>query len=363
MTTNPQSARIALPSRYHSLNQRLRPWSPIQLEIRQRVLDHISLGHYSFVAQPCPCGEHDDVVIATTERHSLPHRTVICRQCGLLRTDPRLSDESYADFYSNYYTLLYGGLYTFTEEIFDRLAAEGERLARWIEPFFEGGSDKVVLEIGCGSGAKLKTWHRPGCLTVGYDYGGQGLEYGKKEVGLDLRIGSTKTAIQDGQKCDLLILSHVVEHFGDVVMSLKELHPLLKPTTRVYVEVPSVWQIGMQKNTDPLFWFRLAHVWSFCFNTLEYVMNLSGYELVAGDEIYNIRSIWQPNLDAADSDLHIGPHLSLRIIRHIQMAERRRQLLSPLLWVCNFGRACTLQATQDLGIYELLRRMYHWIKK
>jgi hypothetical protein len=189
------------------------------------------------------------------------------------------------------------------------------------------------------------------------------MEYGKNALGLDLRLGSIREASQAGLHCDLLILSHVVEHFGDLDQSLRDLHALLHPESLVYIAVPSLWDIGTPTNCDPLQWFRLAHVWSFCGETLRCVMDRCGYDPVCTDERYTLRSLWRRRTEARPSyQLVPDPTLVPRILNHLQESERRRRLLAPRLWLKTNAPYIVRKMARRLGVYGPTRRIYRTMR-
>lgn len=77
----------------------------IQLEAKRR----FEQANYPFESYACECGatEEDFDVLAEKDRYGLKSRTVICRRCGLVMTNPRMTQESYDCFYDTEYGKLY----------------------------------------------------------------------------------------------------------------------------------------------------------------------------------------------------------------------------------------------------------------
>ncbi len=67
-------------------------------------------GIYSFEDVPCcVCGGRDFEPLSEKDRYGLYMPVVICRDCGLIQTNPRMTQESYNQFYELEYRKLYVG--------------------------------------------------------------------------------------------------------------------------------------------------------------------------------------------------------------------------------------------------------------
>ncbi len=117
----------------------------------------------------------------------------------------------------------------------------------------------------------------------GVDLCEESIGYGKKK-GLNLICGGIEKLDALGKKADLVILHHVLEHFGDLEAELEKISELLTPTGVLYIGVP-----GFYGNHLPAL-FQNAHNWQFTTNTLEYVMACCGYRALFLDS--NINSLW-----------------------------------------------------------------------
>ena len=74
-----------------------------QVEVRDRIIQNLTDGTYAQQDVPCFCGEQDGFVIAERDRYGIPVKTVLCPVCGLLRTSPRMTEETTARFYDEDY--------------------------------------------------------------------------------------------------------------------------------------------------------------------------------------------------------------------------------------------------------------------
>lgn len=294
------------------------PLTPRGEQARREVETKLKNGSYQLETAVCYCGNDDDVVLATVERYRLPHRTVLCRACGLVRTDPRLDQASYTDFYTHYYRPLYERPQQTGHMLFNYQQANAQRRYQFIQQNTTLTSDAHILELGCGGGWNLLPFQAAGYNPVGYDYDQDYLTLGRS-YGLALETGGRVEVEVTKQQFDLVILSHVVEHFADPIQEVRHLLPLLKPNGLLYVEVPSI--LGVKVNL--LKYFQNAHTYSFVPQTLQSVMASAGYEMVAISPL--IESLWRVgNQPLAAWECY--PELAQQILSHVQIIERQRHL-------------------------------------
>ncbi len=83
----------------------------------------------------------------------------------------------------------------------------------------------------------MPAFGKAGARTIGFDYGNY-IKFGKKLYSLNLYYGGIREAIEKGIKADIVILSHVVEHFTDPIEELNNLRRLLNSDGICYVEHP-----------------------------------------------------------------------------------------------------------------------------
>ncbi|MBL9188097.1 MAG: class I SAM-dependent methyltransferase [Opitutaceae bacterium] len=305
------------------------------LAARREILELVRSGAYGLEAVPCLCGGTQEEVVATVDRYRIPHRTVMCRDCGLVRTNPRWNGSAYGDFYARFYRAIYERPGHSAQGMYAHQRGNAERRAAFIAPHLTPGRKHTVLELGCGSGWNLLPLRERGHDVAGYDFDEEYLATGRAH-GLDLRRGGIAEALADGRRHDVVILSHVVEHFLDPVGDLSQVRGLLAHGGRLFVEVPNLFAV----TRNLLRYWQGAHTYSFVPATLRALMQRAGYEEIALDDA--IASLWQvrsappaaiawPNVAAetrrflASRDTDTAPKLIARAI-----GRRLRRL----------GRAC-----------------------
>ncbi len=100
---------------------------------------------------PCNLCESTNIdVLSTVDRERKYLRTVICKDCGLVWTDPRPDKQQLRDYYENDYRLQYKGTYTpKLKHVYRAGKVAIDRYSR-IKKYIKK-SDKII-DIGSGGG-------------------------------------------------------------------------------------------------------------------------------------------------------------------------------------------------------------------
>ena len=203
----------------------------------------------------CVCGRQNGDVVATAERHGFPLTTKLC-ECGLVRSDPYYSDSEIDEYYKDQYRQLYNRP---PEEQWELEVGRGERLDSWLASRIEWSE---VFDIGCGAGGIAYHFDGIGCDIGPYvDYGrSQGVEIFKQS-----QIPGT---------ADLLIASHLIEHFRNPI---KELERILTMASRyVVLIVPFLSQIVTSYKCNFIAYLEDAHAFAYTPDSLAFVASHAG---------------------------------------------------------------------------------------
>jgi SAM-dependent methyltransferase len=264
------------------------PLNSDQSAFRKQIQKKVSTGVYNLKDSPCLCESHSDVILSENDRYGFNFQTVICRTCGLLRTNPRIDDKALTEFY----TLEYPGLYLATRpDELDGFFIQQVRRGRYIKDFITmhaGPMDfkgKSILEIGCSAGGLLVCFQEEGASVVGYDFDQHYLDYGrKKNAQLDLRQGGIENLENVAERFDVVILNHVLEHLADPKKAIRTIFKLLKEDGVLYLSVPGFRnsQYYFSPSKSILGSFHIAHLFHFSSGALLSIME--GFELIFIDE-------------------------------------------------------------------------------
>jgi len=165
---------------------------------------------------PCPvCTAAVGLVVATSDRHGRPLKTIACARCGLFRTDPLPAPSHLSQFHESEYRQDYKGVrrpklkhvFRSGQLARDRL----RRLGSYLGPCAN------VLDAGCGSGEWLYVLGAAGHSAVGIEVDPAYAAFGCQEYGVTIRTGPVFTADMPEQEFDCITMFHVLEHLPNPV--------------------------------------------------------------------------------------------------------------------------------------------------
>ncbi len=270
--------------------------TPIQMQMKNSVDEKVSLGTYKFEeVDCCVCGRKNFKILSLKDRYGLFCPVVICQQCGLVQTNPRMTKESYGFFYNCEYNRL-DRVYFETPEpqfetFFQAQYSRGESIHSYIKNkniLIKPMSEMFVLEVGCGAGGILKYFKDKGCRIKGIDLGKECLEYGINKYNLDLSLGTIFDVKIEGNP-DLIIYSHVIEHLLMPNKELSYLNKIIDKDGVLYVALPGIKNLKAGKNLLDI--LRNAHVYHFSLTTLCNLMTKNGWYMADGNE--QIKSLFK----------------------------------------------------------------------
>ncbi|WP_186429890.1 methyltransferase domain-containing protein [Clostridium sp. BSD9I1] len=276
----------------------------VQLEYKKLLEFKINSKEYELEkVDKCICGSNNFEVLSEKDRFGLNFTACICRNCGLITTSPRIKNEYLDHFYENEYQGLTFGFKIDNKKVYQT----DKSLMKYRLNFLKEHLNKhinSIIEIGCGTGHNLVCIRNflaengVKCNVYGCDYSMECILTGKNVFNLDIYQGNSKVLIEKGLKADLIILSHVFEHFTQPLEEIKIIKELLNENGLIYIEVPGIKNLketGMYEY-DMLKYLTLAHMYNFSLGTLENIMKIAGFKLVNGDEF--VHSIFALNLES-----------------------------------------------------------------
>lgn len=219
------------------------------------------LQHQELCSTPCNiCGSMDVSVLANHSRSGKPLRTVICKDCGLVWSDPLPHNPK--SYYEDDYRVEYKG--TFTPKPKHILRAGKVALSRrkllgdWI------AQPQKMLDVGTGGGEFAYLMQSLGHDVSGIEPNKGYAEYSRQEYGLKVQVGFIQDIQQPIESFGLITIWHVLEHTENPTAVIEKLYALLKPEGVLVVEVPTI-EATCQ---SPLSTFHEAHIFNFNLNTL-----------------------------------------------------------------------------------------------
>lgn len=265
----------------------------------------------------CPlCASKDQETVATQGRNG-SLTTVICRDCGLVFSNPMPTQAELDAFYRSRYRTEYKGTVRpklkHTYRNGTRAIARFERLAEF---GYKPGSGRV-LDIGAGSGEFLYLMTRLG-------YAAQGIEpnqgYGsfcRDDLGLLVTIATLDHIDFEPASFDIISANHVVEHLRDPIASLRRTRNWLSPEGILVIEVPNAEATYHAPRTR----FHFAHLYNFTVETLVETGKRAGFtplniELMPGTKHVNIAFRIGPESSNTSVDREHAGRTRARVLAH-----------------------------------------------
>ena len=273
--------------------------SPFQENVKTLINEKISSKKYIFESVKCAvCNSIEFEKLAEKDRYGLFFPVVICKDCGLVQSNPRMNEFSYTEFYKNDYRNLYEGKPEPDDIFFQKQLKKGEKIYNFLNTVenINFNNKLNILEVGCGAGGILEYFKRKGHHVNGIDLNDTYVEFGKEKYHLDL----TSTSLKDyspGKTLDIIIYSHVLEHILDPIQELEIIHNILSPDGHLYVEVPGIKNLNISYDMDFLKYLQNAHVYHFTLESLVNLLNKNEFELIKGNEIIMSVFCKNKNLD------------------------------------------------------------------
>lgn len=324
---------------------------------RAIVLNKIESGQYRKNARVCRiCDGLKFDVLAERDRYAFPIQSTICKDCGLVQTNPDFQQEDYIDFYQQHYRKLYiADLVGDPKEFFQEEVWRGQQILSFLKKSTNLPPNSLILEVGCGAGGILYALRERGFRVIGTDYGVDNLTYGRS-MGLDIREGGL-FSLDLVERPNLIIYSHVLEHVFNPNSELQKIREVLATDGHLYIEVPGVRAVRTNVfQGDFLQTLHLAHIYNFTLTTLTSLMHKNGFALVAGNEF--IRSVFKlgPVVQSTTNDYQ-------ETIKYMQDTERHRHFYFYAFRIKVLVRAA-LQHIRVAGVYVLKKLgLYSWARR
>jgi 2-polyprenyl-3-methyl-5-hydroxy-6-metoxy-1,4-benzoquinol methylase len=334
----------------------------LQWRMKRQVERKVKDGSYEFEEVPCPvCDGSDFELLAKKDRYGLQMSVVICRDCGLIQTNPRMNQTAYNEFYDSEYRELYGGEENPTDGFFQGQYNKGRRIFGRLRAngFLETCENMLVLEVGCGAGGILQYFKEKGCRVKGIDLGKSYIEYGRDRYDLDLSVGALNS-LDLGEAPNVIIYSHVLEHVLTPNEELQRAYDVLSDTGLMYIEVPGVRNLLNSYEMDFLMLLQNAHICHFTLGSLSNLLVRNGFELLIGDEV--VGSIFRKA--QGERSPKEAENEYAEVLAYLRRVERLRALYPiPPYKIRALPRSIVVNILEATGLFESAQNLYHRAKR
>lgn len=263
-------------------------------------------------------------ILSLKDRKGNDLRTVICKKCGLIWSDPRPHEATIREFYSNEYRQEYKGITRPKKKHVYRDAREAIKRYRFIEGLLT--KEDSLLDIGAGNGVFVYCLRRLGFNAEGIGPDESHSRHAREVLDVPIRTGFASD-ITDRGAYDMVTLHHVLEHMTDPLTELKNIWAMLRPHGKLVVEVPNAEDIRQ----DPKNRYHKAHIYTFNPETLTALGQRAGF-VVLRERIApyngNIAIVFQKGREGNYANWVDLDNNYLKIIGILRKHTNRRHFLS-----------------------------------
>ncbi|MBL8896779.1 MAG: class I SAM-dependent methyltransferase [Planctomycetes bacterium] len=172
-----------------------------------------------------------------------PFRVVRCKRCALVWVTPRRDSSRLVEIYQT--------AYWHSDAAKDFGYTDYQRDAPLYRRTYQRRTSAIarhcptpgeVLDVGCAAGFFLSVMKERGWRTQGVEVSGYIAEFGRKNYGLDVIVGTLdEAAPQLGErKFDLITFWDVIEHLPDPITVLRRAASFLRPGGKLLLETQNV---------------------------------------------------------------------------------------------------------------------------
>ncbi len=298
---------------------------------------------------PCDfCGGTSSTPFWQISRHQVPLQSVLCNECCLCRTNPRLTRDSNELFYLRLYHLFHKRTGNVKEdsEYLEKAVRMAPRRVAYLKRFLDPSRPLRVLEVGVGAGQFLVAGRAETAWDLsGIDAGDEQVSLAR-EHGFDVRKGFIESADLSAASYSAIVLFHVFEHLLSPAAFIQRANQLLSPDGLIYLEVPNLLSPGGSYSD----FFQLPHQYTFTTASLRnYLTALGGFQVIfstqrsgtismIGKKVRNFEDLLTKPCDFERGDVN-------DILQQIRTRERFSKLarVIPNLPVLSKVRATLLQ--------------------
>ncbi len=223
---------------------------------------------------PCDlCGSTDVDELCLIDRDGGHLRTVICRRCGLVYSDPRPDSGQIRDYYERGYRMDYKATFQPKPKHVYRAGQVAVDRFRRLAPVLQRGCR--VLDFGAGSGEVVFVLRAMGYEAHGFEPNDGYARFASEVLGLPVTHGFYRDVRIDPGSQDVVTAFHVIEHLESPLDALKHVRDWLRPGGHLLVEVPNVEAVCQWPRSR----FHRAHLYNFGPATLELAGRKAGYNV------------------------------------------------------------------------------------
>ena len=202
-----------------------------------------------------------------------------CRDCDLYFIEEPSNEEIEALYKSDFYNKNSSFIYSYIEKKIKYARALNRY--NYIKKFIEENKKINILEIGASDGTLLNFFKRDNHNILGYELNNDAREKAKKNFNITMKEDFLKA--DENEKYDIIIMSHILEHFVDPRSIIKHIHSMLNDNGLLYIEIPSTPNHNNFNEMGIL--FETEHTLHFNINSISKLLKDENFNIV--EILYN----------------------------------------------------------------------------
>ncbi|MEI0606466.1 class I SAM-dependent methyltransferase [Brachyspira pulli] len=196
-----------------------------------------------------------------------------CNNCKLYFIELPTDEEIYLLYKNEYHNNIKNKLF--------EMAKSKMRYARSLSQFnfinkHIDCKNKKVCEIGAFDGLLLSIFKKNNCDVYGYELNDNARAYAKNKYDIDLN----PNFLESKNKYDIIILSHVIEHFKDAKNVLLKIKGMLNENGYIYIEVPNSPMIDQCSHEMLMRYLSTEHIVNFNMSNLKMFVESSKLNII-----------------------------------------------------------------------------------
>lgn len=246
--------------------------------------DVTAVGSGAYVNAACPaCAGKSANYFETTGHDGKKYWIDACTRCSFVYVRNVPSDEQLRDIYRS----LYGTGAAFVPDTRFHKRFKNWFFAKRIKALTRPGRRRV-LEVGCAHGHLLRALQTAGIFEFeGIDYSEGSLEH-LRSSGMKVSLASLEEKNYPDESFDLVVGFHVLEHVQEPNRFAREVHRILSPGGKFYLQVPCVthWRARQAGKAWKAFG-PPAHLWYFSPQAMRHFLSNNGFRVISAHTISN----------------------------------------------------------------------------
>ncbi|MEO5370475.1 MAG: class I SAM-dependent methyltransferase [Magnetococcus sp. DMHC-1] len=218
---------------------------------------------------------------ARRQRKREHYRTVICENCGLVRSDPILSEEVINHLYEK-------SEFLFSEEAPCAADTYANLLQKLMHTCPNASHIDSMCEIGCSTGFFMHRCLKMGIQNVlGFEPSVQCRDQADAAVRNRIIVAPFAPNLAGDRRFDLVCGFHVFDHLRDPLKALTEACTLLKPHGFILLVCHDVASLGVRLlgSFNPI--FDIEHIYLFSLRTMATLFDQCGLEMIKSGPLTN----------------------------------------------------------------------------